>query len=949
MLHKDLSVYEHLYDEGKARIDPSDQSVVVKAVYSQDRPLREGSVVPDFDDPQYEHRPVPPVPSWSETPSNPGKRRPSDEDEDRHAGPSDFPRAKRQRVGDVAGDDSDDDIIQSVERDVPMEGADVPLPDSPTLIQETQESPEDALSDRGRMLVRLNANGIESPYNGSFARRNYMSSNGVPFAQSQNSLHHDGDRTDAQALLTPPSDATKTTWKSNARPAHSSKRKVSPVQASSSGERRHSSFKKEIYDMDNEEPIDDSQMSPKSKLVETQKSQKKKSASKSSRNHMQEEPLRPYKGDVTMKEVRSIIDDGGENNFTAVNHHGDPLQVHHAAVAATKLLGDDAALLQDKEQDEQLPGQISKDVHMQDDCSLSLPIDPISNCQQSTRERRASLHPKTTPKQRDTTRVKHANVKPADSAPQPEQKKKGKKRKSQIDNPETRALMSIDTNRTEPDTKQSTPIDSPGEQLLEMQASSQKPRQESLTQESKKAAKKAKIQREKQRKFPDDLSGIVSNRKQRREVAQISKNTLTSQATPIDIAEAIEKAEKKQKSKQSKKAQATQVTTTPCAGNTTKQVASEGAPKSPYARESPPRGSIGLGFTNSPHRPSTASTDDASLNKRKLFETKQVQNSVATSDALKDNDSSSDSDEEESDSNVGTPSKTALPKETQTAYQKFIATKKPSLETSNSIRPDPPSTAGIALPPGWTLERFEAQKKAHEKKIATGEEKPKERKPTKKQLLKNAQELTSLARVVSKDSTTSLATSEKSKLMGKRGPKKEREEQEAATVQALTKERESKSKLPAEVEEKKLKKTAKTAAKAANTPSSTASESSKAFQAVSAKATVAPPTKTATSSAAKSRIIQPRKVLADLIGEFAAKSIPSSLAAPVVAPSTKSAAKSFNTLDEESSEDEASDDEDEDDINRQKTMIIAASKPDASTRDSQVDSEVDMDSDESEG
>ena len=992
-LHKDLSVYEHLYDEGKARIDPSDQNVTVKAVYSQGRPLREGSVLPDFHDARYERRPVPPVPVpvWSDTPLNPGKRRTDDEeDEDQQFRSHNLPRTKRQRMDDVADDESYGDIVQSVERDVPMDATDFPLPDSPSFIQETQTSPENGPSDLDRLPIGPNANGkvsfhslyndtlgaslpprIESRDNGNGSGE---TSGGMSFAQSRKNLFQDNNRPDNQALLTPPSDASKKASRGDARPApaHDSKRKISPVQVSSSGLRRPGSFKKDIDDMENSEPIDDSQMSPKSRLAETRKSQRKRSASKSSRNRKEKESSRPYKGDVTMTEITCLIDSGGEippnlatrtrkeipyatpdHSFTAdedgYSQQGDPIRVQNTSISTRPLPNDHASQLQGKEQsrgsfttfslnkqDEQLPFHVSEDVDMQDIVSVPLPISSVSNGQQAKRKEAASAQPETTsePKQGDITKVKHANVKLSNDSSQAEPKRKRKKM-SQIDNSEASGSMTIDTNPLQHDTKQNTPIDSPSEQLLEMQASCQKSRQDPVSEKYKKAEKQAKSQREKQETASKKLNAIASNRKQRRLMEKASINPQTSQSVPTKLAETVDKPEKQQKSKPSEKTQTSEATHAPGAETAEKSASSDSASKSLYARESPPKGSIGLGFTNSPRRPSTVSTDRDSLSKRKLFKTKPAPETVAASDTLKGNDSSSDGDEEGSDSLVGTPSKTARPNETQTPYQMFIAKKKPSLETSDSVRSDNPSTASVALPPGMTLEQFEAKKREHEKKFATGEVMPKPRIPTKNRLLKSAQESVSLAKVVSKESTSSVATSERAKSKSKRSSKKECAEQEAATAQALIRE-ELKSKSPAEIEGKKPKKSGKTAAKATDTPSTTVSESSKASPAVPAKATAPSIPKPNASN---------RRGLKDLRTEMAAKSSQSSSAFQVIAPAAKPAGKSFNNLEDDSSGDESSADEDEDDLDQQSTKIMAASKPDASTRSTQ-DSDVDVDSDE---
>jgi hypothetical protein len=950
--------------------------------------------LPEFDDARYERRPVPPVPVplWSDTLLNPGKRRAdNEEDEDQQFRSHDLPRTKRQRMDDVADDESDRDVVQSVEQDVPMDATDFPLPDSPSFIQETQSSPENGPSDPDRLPFGPNAKGkvsFHSLYNGTLGahlpppiesrdngNEGGESSSGVPFAQSRKNLFQDNKRPDNQALLTPPSNASKKASRGDARPtpAHDSKRKISPVQASSSGLRRPGSFKKDIYDMDNSEPIDDSQMSPKSRLTETQKSQKKRSASKSSRNRKEKESTRPYKGDVTMTEITRLIDNGREippdsatqprketlyatpdYSFTAdedgYSQQGDPIRVQNASISTRPLPNDHPSQLQGKEQpgssfttlslekqDEQLPFHVSEDVDMQDKVSVHLPISLVRNGKQAERKEAASAQPETNsePKQGDITKVKHANVKLSNDSPQAQPKRKRKKR-SQVDDSEATGSMTIDMNPLQHDTKQSTPIDSPSEQLLEMQASSQKSRQDSAARKSKKVEKQSKSQREKQETASKKPNAIASNRKQRRQMEKTSNNTQTSQSVPTKLAETVDKPEKQQKSKPSKMTQASEATRAPCAEIAEKSGTSNSAPKSPYTRESPPKGSIGLGFTNSPRRPSTENIDNVSLSKRKLFETMPAPKTVAASDALENNDSSSDSDEEGLDLTVGTPSKTARPDDSQTPYQMFNAKKNPSLETSGSVRSDTPSTASVALPPGMTLEQFEAKKREHEKKFATGEEVPKPRNPTKRQLLKKAQESASLARVVSKESTSSVATSEKAKPKSKKLSKKERAEQEAATAPSLIREKELKSKSTATIEGNKPQRSAKTAAKATETPSTTASESSKASQAVPAKA--------AAPTIPKPNVSK-RRGLKDLRTEMAAKSSQSSSASQVVAPTAKPAGKSFHNLEDDSSDDESSDDGDEDDLDQQNTKIMAASKPDASTRNTQEDSDVDMDSD----
>jgi hypothetical protein len=95
-----------------------------------------------------------------------------------------------------------------------------------------------------------------------------------------------------------------------------------------------------------------------------------------------------------------------------------------------------------------------------------------------------------------------------------------------------------------------------------------------------------------------------------------------------------------------------------------------------------------------------------------------------------------------------------------------------------------------------------------------------------------------------------------------------------------------------------------------------------------------------------SKASEPGSLLKNLKYRIADKSAKNSPAPPTFVPAPKPAAKRFIALEDDSDDDESS--SDEGNLEEKTTKIKAASRPDASTRNVQQDSDEDMDDDEDE-
>ena len=932
--------------------------MVVKAVYSQGRPLREGSIAPDFEDPRYEHRPIPPipVPLWSEAASKLGKRL-ANEDDNRYTELDDFPRSKRQRVDDLADDlaDSDNDanIAQTIEQDVPMETAETTLLVSPVLIQDSQSSPQDESAQLVRQPPHNSASlKHSSARTESELREISLISADLPFTKSHKHLLYDPDHGKTQALLTPPSDTFKKTSTSDANRsiAHASKRKFSPLQASTSGLRRPSVLQKVIYEI---EDVDDSQMSPSSKVAKIEKSRKQRSTSKSSHTRNANSSPRRFQGSVLMKEISSVMNHDGsvlpmsptrprkdisrlapdhefKGDDDGYSQQFDALNARNATVPDTDVPYEEAFNQQGKEQmaDSFITSTASKDngqpnsdlnsklgdVDMEDDLTELFTMQ--SDLEHQDEVKTSSGMPiKTAPSGgKDRVISDHKTAVDTQRIQNLAERKQRRKKKSNVSGTDILSSIVVDTSRPG-DTQRSTPLDSPGEQLLEMQASSQKSRQDSMAKVTKKAERQARIQHEIQAKTGSTpkMSATEKKKKKRKASKGLDK------ASPF---------------------QALTKTTTQSSQEPANSIT---APKSPYARESPPKGSIGLGFTNSPHRPSTVSVENASLSQRKLFEEKPASKESVQSDALKDNDISSEDDDETSGSTVATPSKQARPKDTQTSYQKVIAKAKPTCQKSDIAGLDTSRSFSVPLPAGMTLERYEALKKSHEENIASGKEVPKPRKiktaPSagKKVNTEEKEDPSPLAKTVGKESTSSANVPEKPK-PNKRGAMKQpsEENKKEATSDTL-----------AIAEQLKQKEPPKKAAKTTRTPSSTAVEARNPSQSSSAKPAqpaAARPAKGIPCLDSKQDVAKARSGVRDLKDRLAANRAKSSPARPTFAATAPQNAKKLDFEDDGSDEDSASDE----DLEQKTEKLLATAKPDTSTRTAQPDSDSNDDEDDNE-
>jgi hypothetical protein len=1003
-LHKDLSVYEHLYDEGRSKTDPGDQYVVVKAVFSQGRPLREGSVMPDFDDPRYEHRPIPPVPvpSWSTAPSKPEKRAAEEDDYEQYFGASEYPDAKRQRLSDPDDADSDDDIAQSVEREA-VQGVETTLPASQTIIRDSQSSPrrESFQSNRQLPLPETRSSSFR-PSLASTSVTTFSPSRRLKYDQASEKsvdlsipkhLRFDHNHGKTQALLTPPSDASKNSSNGETKKllTQSSKKKPSLIQASSSGLRRPGTVKKDIYDVEESDDIECSLMSPKSKRASVKKLSRSSSGAKSSptasRNGKGGENSVAFSGNVPNSEIIRLMEDASyiqpkstkrprsavahsvpEYNFTAdendYSQQGDVLQeVEEPSTNGSHLPGEHVAYVESKEP---VAASLPKATAFEDalDSEAGMDVTASKKPTLSLREKLAAAS---------------KQVAREDSPSQPTRRRR--KRAGTKDDVPTEALNLV-TGFARPETKENTPMDSPGEQLLEMQASSQKSRQDSQSKKTKKIKKQDKTDRERQATASNNTKLSVTdqhaNEKQLQKPRSVVMAPSVEKPLTIDTKTAEEKFE------------------------------SESALKSPYARPSPPKGSMGLGVTDSPRRPSTLSASGSSSSSRRLFQTEsapaQVANPVPVANKKSDSDSESGSEDESSDSAAATPSKQApQDKPTSGGFQRYLSKPKPvappqeasavsRLRTESALRSESPAV----IPMGMTFQQYEEMKE--KLKNAPPKEKKQRDSKVKKELKAQAEQVL-LAIPTNSETTPSAAASEEPEARAKVKVKKAAQTTKtnavtpntmsASTrttktpanknldtaapkpvVRATTEAKSAPSTIESELSKASQASPTK-ATKPKSIPSSTASEPSKASQSAQVKpaSTTTNPLAIASSStsskisqhartnATPAAIAAPKpaakalspteppaeSLLKKLKHRVADRSARSSPAAPAFALAPKPIAKprGFKALDDDSDDSESEEDED-DEAEERRVNVVKAARPDQSTRSVANDDE-DMD------
>ena len=919
--------------------------MVVKTVVSQGRPLREGSVLPDFDDPRYAHRPIPPVPvpSWSELSSKSGKR-PAEAYDDQFFEAYDFPDVKRQRLSNLADANGDDDVVQSVEQVEPLQGVEFIPPNSQTIIHDSQSSPRDELFQPiVQPPVLENYPALFQHSDTSTSRKDHLHAHGLkadqmsesstdlPLPKTRKALLYDPTHVKTQALLTPPSDASKRKPNGETRSVHvhGSKIKSSPTQATTSSLRRPGTVRKSIYDMEESDDIECSEMSPNSKLAAGKKLSRSSSGSKGSSkgSHVRKEmgSLDMFAGSVPNSEVVKLMEDGG-------------VIQPESAKRPRKTISYGSQEYNFRADEDVCGQQVDAPQVREASATSSHPPNATSYENESGIREDANVAPEETTisKGRNPTTSGQIDAVPPTTKPveqtSPGDKSRRRRKKSQIASGKFTEPHNLDTTQQQLDAKQSTPIDSPGEQLLEMQASSQKSGQDSLKNDLKKTKKQTKAEQKKQ-EAAAGTALISATSTQREELQKPGRDRKTKAANgpPMVDVRAIEK-----------------------------RARSDSAPKSPYARASPPEGSVGLGFTNSPRRPSVVSRSSSSFSPRRLFREPPASTKVVTSVDLKDTKSSPDSSDgsadessdassdESAEAALATPSKPPPPEKAQTPYRKFIARPKHNIErqeaikeaTSNKVtaepalRADSPVVSSVTLPKGMTLEQYEAKKKQFKdvlpKTKATAD-------PKVKKELEAQAERAVLARASSKGSTSSVAPSDQPQAKIK--PKKSTVTKDAILASTTGAASGQTSKQPAGPAQKK---TARSTTKPAATSSTIASESIKSSQPVRAKTT---PAATASKSGAATLTTDPEpgNRLKHLKHKIASRSARSSPAPLMFATSTKPIIKGFNALDEDSEDDSDSDSDEDDDKDEEekRVNVIKAAKPDQSTRSAVINSDED--------
>lgn len=146
-----MSVYDAFVDAGKAATSLDDQIATIKIIREiRGRPfdVREGSVVPDLSNPRFRPRNLPPVPRFSDTIRNLGKRSRDDafrEETSNREGSQGSSSTRRRRLHALKESGATERLVPSIEREVhePTWGASRcrPRQESPIVIPETQESP----------------------------------------------------------------------------------------------------------------------------------------------------------------------------------------------------------------------------------------------------------------------------------------------------------------------------------------------------------------------------------------------------------------------------------------------------------------------------------------------------------------------------------------------------------------------------------------------------------------------------------------------------------------------------------------------------------------------------------------------------------------------------------------------------------------------------------------
>ena len=255
-------------NEGKADRDGLDQEATIKVIQEQGQAVRQGSVVPDLTPVQYQKRPLPPVPRFSEIPQTLGKR--SHEFANGRNISGYRYGSKRFRQEEIDETQDEDDLIPSVER-------------SPELIADTQTSQGQARGVNVKLespellrsyhdIVPANEDELEllpeAPPNFPNNRRNYVLG-GEHLTPKMNGLvknaagRSSAAGRDSQLPITPPTDpavAGAATRGSavNGR-GHDSR---SPALGASSTISKFKSARRNLYEQP-ESDIEDSQMSPR--------------------------------------------------------------------------------------------------------------------------------------------------------------------------------------------------------------------------------------------------------------------------------------------------------------------------------------------------------------------------------------------------------------------------------------------------------------------------------------------------------------------------------------------------------------------------------------------------------------------------------------------------------------------------------------------------------------
>jgi len=323
-------VSDLLVDEGKAARDGSDQHVTIKVIQEEGHALREGSVIPDLTPAHFQPPARPPVPKFSDIESSLGKR-PHGFEEGQGAHDA-TPGNKRIRPLEIQETQEQDEVVGSIERDVPL--------GSPELVQNTPSLPLHVIQTPGRPvgqakteapdflrprhdILPATADELEdlsaAPVAFTLghqhpAKRKRVSAfgtdqperNGVVFSRR---VELPGELGRSQAPMTPPSDIPRNVSASvNAHLNNSNRGAKSPApQTSASSNKFKFPPRRNVYDFP-ESDIDDSQMSPHPKETNVAPHRLRESTSVNERLPAREE--RPaVNGGLSLNEAESDVHD----------------------------------------------------------------------------------------------------------------------------------------------------------------------------------------------------------------------------------------------------------------------------------------------------------------------------------------------------------------------------------------------------------------------------------------------------------------------------------------------------------------------------------------------------------------------------------------------------------------------------------------------------------------